>query len=58
MPYFSGEIVCFLVPVDIFFDNSNKHEVNTGTGHFEVEINLGKITGGKKTLFPFGYSIV
>ena len=57
MPSFSGKIVCFLVLVDLLFDRSNKHGVHTGAGHFEVDINLGIITGGKKTLFPFGYSI-
>ena len=51
MPYFSGTRVCFLVPIDIFFDRANKHEVHTSTGHFEVDLNLELITGGKTTLF-------
>ena len=58
MPSFSGEIVCFLVPVYLLFDRSNNHEVHVGTGHFEVDFNLGQITGGKEKLFTFGYSIV
>ena len=51
MPYFSGRIVCFLVPVDLFFDCYNKHEFHTDTGHFEVYLNSGRIKVGKKMYF-------
>ena len=57
MPNFSGTIACFFVPVDIYFDRPNKHEVHAGTGNFEVDFNLERITGGDKTLFTFVSSI-
>ena len=50
-PYFSGIIVCFLVPVDILFDCDNKHVVHAGTGYFEVDFNPGQIKGGNTTSF-------
>ena len=49
MPSFLGKIVCFLVPVDIFLDRANKHDVHSVTGNFEVDFKLGIITGGKTT---------
>ena len=58
MTYFSGTIICFLVPIDIFFDCDNNHEVHAGTGNFEVDFNLGRIIGGKTISFAFVSSIV
>ena len=51
-------MVCFSVTIDSFFDHANKHEDQIGTSIFEVDFNLGRITGGKRTFFLFGSSIV
>ena len=44
---FSGTIVCFLVPIDIFFDHANNIEVHAGTWNFKVDFKLEQIIGGK-----------
>ena len=58
MTSFSCTIACVLVPIGIFFERANNHEVHAGTGHFEDYFDLGEITGGKTNLFPLGSSKV
>ena len=39
MSFFSGTLVCLLVPIDFLFDFTNKHEVHAVTVRFEVDLN-------------------